>query len=72
MVQLRTKKQVWEALGRAPGISKITGANYKTAFASKYGETFPAKNYPVMIDALRKKGMSAPASLWGMTESPGP
>lgn len=67
--RLTTTKEVIAALGGLNSVAEITGSSYKAV--SNWGgfDTFPARHFLVMTAALRKRGKSAPASLWNMTEA---
>lgn len=66
MDTLKSVDQVIERLGGIPELVSLTGSNVKAISAWKSRRAFPSKMYFVMSDALRAKGLSAPASLWKM------
>lgn len=63
---LTTTSDVIEALGGNPAVAELTGSTPKAVWNWRGFETFPANTYVAMTQALRTKGKSAPASLWGM------
>jgi hypothetical protein len=67
MKQLTTTKQVFDALGGIPGVCELTGANRRQAWNwySFFG-AFPPNTYVVLMQALARKGFSAPPRLWKM------
>lgn len=67
--KLTTTKQVIDALGGFHAVAELTGSNPKAAENWKRFDTFPSKHFLVMSAALERQGKSAPASLWGMTET---
>lgn len=64
---LLTTKQVIDALGGISTVARLTERKYGAAAQWPHFDTFPSNTYLVMTAALRSKGLSAPASLWGMT-----
>lgn len=68
MDQLTTTREVMEALGGTSAVAKMTGRTYAAAFNWLDFKTFPTNTYLVLTEALREKGYTAPASLWGMVE----
>ena len=68
MKALETTKEVIDALGGTSAVAKITGRTYNAAHNWRSFEKFPANTFVVMSRALRAKGLSAPAELWGMVE----
>jgi len=62
---LKTAAEVMAALGGPTGVSRLTGAQYKNAWAWQRVPIFPARYFLVMTRALRKKRFRAPPSLWG-------
>jgi hypothetical protein len=63
---LTTTAQVLEALGGDHAVSALTGSPYKATENWKRAKNFPSRYFLVMTHALRRKRLSAPASLWGM------
>lgn len=68
MIELNTTSLVMDALGGNPSVAELTGSNTKAVWNWRGSETFPSNTYVAMIEALRLKGMTAPASLWGMKQ----
>jgi hypothetical protein len=65
MKTLRTTIEVVDALGGLPAVCDLTGANSKQAWNwIGRAETFPANTYWVMIEALRRRRLTAPPHLW--------
>ena len=67
---LKSATEIIETLGGIKGVSKLTGMSYAAVWNWKSFGRFPARTYDLLTRALHKAGMSAPASLWGMTETP--
>lgn len=65
---LTSTVDVIDALGGIQATAELTGSSYKATANWKSFATFPANTYLVMTQALAGKGLSAPASLWGMRE----
>lgn len=65
---LTSTQEVMAALGGTEAVAKLTGRKYNAAFNWRSFDTFPTNTYLVMTAALRERGHSAPASLWGMRE----
>jgi hypothetical protein len=63
--QLKTAKQVQQALGGLSGVALITGANVRQAWhwAGRAGK-FPAHFHAVMTHFLQRRGYDAPPELW--------
>ena len=66
--ELQTTEEVISALGGVAAVGELTGRKYSAAFNWKSFGSFPANTYLVMQRALRERGKTAPASLWGMVE----
>jgi hypothetical protein len=67
MRHLKTAQEVVDALGGLSAVRKLTGANVKQAWNwIGRAESFPASTYVIMIRALKRRGMTAPAWLWNM------
>jgi hypothetical protein len=66
MSEFTTTSTVIDALGGNTAVADLTGSNPKAVWNWRGFTTFPSNTYVVMIAALEAKGMSAPASLWGM------
>lgn len=67
MEELTTTSQVIKALDGNVAVAGLTGCHRKAVWNWNGFETFPSRTYVVMINALHRKGKTAPASLWGMT-----
>lgn len=67
MRRVSTADEVVEALGGLPNVCELTGANPKQAWnwVGRNG-SFPASTYVVMIRALQRRRIVAPAKLWNM------
>jgi hypothetical protein len=64
--QLKTTSEVMDALGGNAAVAELTGSKIKAVWNWRGFETFPSNTYVAMTDALLQKGLSAPATLWGM------
>lgn len=70
-MELSTTDQVIKALGGYWAVSDMTGRRtYQAAFNWKCSGGFPADTYIVLQTALRERGHTAPARLWGMIGAP--
>lgn len=67
--QLTNTSDVIDALGGLHPVAKLTGRKYNAAANWRGSTKFPSNTYLIMTAALRVEGYTAPASLWGMTES---
>lgn len=67
MSVLTSTKQVIDELGGISAVAELTGRKYGAAAQWPHFATFPSNTYLVMTGALAARGLSAPASLWGMT-----
>lgn len=65
---LQTTEDVIEALGGLGEAATLTGRKRSAAWMWLRAKTFPANTYVVMTEALKQRGKTAPASLWGMTD----
>lgn len=70
--ELTTTADVIRALGGVTAVAAITGRKYSAAFNWQNFTKFPANTYVAMTAALKAKGCTAPASLWGMVEAKEP
>lgn len=66
MDELSTTSEVLDALGGNVAVADITSSTAKAVWNWRGFDTFPSNTYVAMIEALRLKGKTAPASLWGM------
>ncbi len=64
--ELSTSAEVISVLGGLGAVSDLTGAEYKAVSNWKSSGSFPSRTFLVLTGALRRRGFSAPASLWGM------
>jgi hypothetical protein len=67
--KLNTTAEVMDALGGNAAVADLTNSTYKAAANWRAFETFPARHFVVMTKALEDRGLTAPVSLWGMTEA---
>jgi hypothetical protein len=65
-MELRTTTEIFEALGGTKAVALITGRKYSAAYNWRKAGRFPANTFLKLKIALREKGHTAPASLWGM------
>jgi hypothetical protein len=64
---IETIELVIEELGGPEALRKLTRRKgVSSVHTWKWREKFPAPTYTIIQDALRKKGKTAPAKLWGM------
>jgi secreted protein with Ig-like and vWFA domain len=68
-MELRTTREVVDALGGIQAVADLTGRNYDAASNWPRFKTFPADTYLVMTRALTEQGKTAPASLWRMVSA---
>lgn len=68
--KLETKADVMKALGGISGLAELTGGSYKATENWSRARTFPARYHALMSWALKRRGYSAPPSLWGQVTSP--
>lgn len=66
METLSTTSEVMDELGGNPVVARLTGSTPKAVSNWRSAETFPANTYVALTSALKAKGKTAPASLWGM------
>lgn len=68
---LETVEDVIEALGGTAAMARLTGSRM-TAVSNwrRQYNRFPARTYTHILAELEKVGKTAPASLWGMIDSP--
>jgi hypothetical protein len=69
MEVLSTTSEVMDALGGNPAVAELTGRKPKAVSNWRAFKSFPSNTYVAMTEALRQKGKSAPAALWGMKGS---
>ena len=65
-MKLQTPREVMAALGGFQVVAELTGRSYHAAENWNRAEKFPANTFIVMQQALNKRGLKAPISLWGM------
>ena len=68
MRELTSTEAVVEALGGIYATARITGVGYTAAANWKYRGVFPARYFLALRKALKKRGYTAPQSLWGIRE----
>jgi hypothetical protein len=68
MRHLETFEEVFDELGRVPGLVDLTKSKPKAVGAWQTWRRFPWKTYPIITDELQKRGKSAPNTLWGMSK----
>ncbi len=66
--ELTTTSEVMHALGGTHAVAEMTGRKYNAAAHWANFKAFPANTFLIMSAALAERGLSAPASLWGMNE----
>ncbi len=66
MEELFTTSDVMDALGGNSAVAELTNSTSKAVWNWRGFETFPSNTYVAMTEALRARGKTAPASLWGM------
>jgi hypothetical protein len=69
-MQIKSPRDVIEALGGVEAVAELTGANLATVYKwhQPGTQTLPAKTYVIMISALLVQGDGAVPRLWGMIE----
>lgn len=68
-MKVATAAEIIERLGGINAVSALTNSDYKAVWNWKAGNWFPARTYVVLDTELRKRGLFAPAKLWGMEET---
>lgn len=63
---LTTFDEVMDALGGNGPVGDLVGAKASTVSMWRKAQSFPANTYLAMTEAMKARGVSAPASLWGM------
>ena len=69
---LTTTAAVMDELGGTEAVARLTGRNYKAAFAWRAFTAFPANTFLVLNAALKERGHTAPLSLWRMASAERP
>ena len=69
--ELTTTADVIEALDRVGSVAVLTGRTTNAVHNWKASGKFPANTFVVMQEALRRKGCTAPTSLWTMVGQAG-
>jgi hypothetical protein len=65
MRNLKSAREVVEALGGIPAVREMTGANLKAVYYwTGQAHAFPARYFKKMNDALKRRGCKAPPGLW--------
>jgi hypothetical protein len=67
-MMLSTAAQIIERLGGINAVGAMTDSGYRAVWNWKASNKFPSRTFLVMDCELRKQGLMAPASLWGMDE----
>jgi hypothetical protein len=68
-MKISTAAEIIERLGGINTVGALTNADYKAVWNWKAYNKFPARTYVVLDAELRKRGLIAPAALWGMEET---
>ncbi len=68
--ELATTADVIDTLDRVGAVALLTGRTTNAVHNWKAFGRFPSNTFVVMQEALRAKGCTAPASLWGMVSAP--
>lgn len=68
-MMLSTAAEIIERLGGINTVAALTNTSYRAAWNWKAANKFPARTFLVIDCELRKQGLMAPASLWGMEET---
>lgn len=63
---LETVDAVMEELGGNRPVATLTASKPSAVSMWRKAQSFPTNQYLIMTEALREKGKTAPASLWGM------
>lgn len=63
---LDTTEQVIDALGGNQPVAELTLSKPNAVSNWRGFKTFPSNTYVAITEALRERGLAAPASLWGM------
>jgi hypothetical protein len=63
---LETVDAVMDALGGNQPVAGLTSSKPSAVSMWRKAESFPSNTYLALTEALREKGKTAPASLWGM------
>lgn len=67
-MELHSTAAVMDALGGTKQVAELTGRTYAAAFNWRSQKTFPANTFNILQSALKAQNLSAPPSLWRMTE----
>lgn len=70
LTELDSARAIVETLGGIKSVAGLTDREYSAAANWPAFGKFPANTYVAMIGALKERGYTAPASLWGMVEKP--
>jgi hypothetical protein len=68
-MELRTAREVFEALGGISAVAEITGSRYTAAQNWISRDQFPANTFLSLTQALERKNLSASVHLWKMKPS---
>jgi hypothetical protein len=70
MTELRTTRDVVQALGGPGKLAILLGDGFTRKRVWHWQTTtFPSSTYVALQGALRARGLTAPASLWGMKQT---
>lgn len=72
MDQIGSASAVLDELGGTTAVARLLGRKVTAVSNWRRFDAFPANTYLALNAALRTKGKTAPASLWGMTEPSDP
>lgn len=69
MRHLTKAREIVEYLGGIDAVCDLTGRDYKTVYHwIGVNGTFPAALYDLMTKALKKRGFTAPPTLWNQEQ----
>ena len=66
---LKTTPKIFEELGGISAVAELTDSAYTAAHNWKAWNKFPPRTYVLILAALKRRGATAPPSLWGMMEA---
>ena len=66
METLHTTSEVMDELGGNTAVASLTESRPKAVWNWRKAGVFPSNTYVAITGALKAKGKTAPASLWGM------
>lgn len=65
-MMLSTAAEIIEKLGGINSVGALTHSGYRAVWNWKATNKFPARTFVVIDCELRRQGLMAPTSLWGM------